>query len=230
MLTDKETLQKKITRYAEKVERISIFVQKEDVGYPWDYQKILALTDSSKKGRKALMVAASLASVHEAELIIGLCRPDKEIKAFLKVLLEVNRLVEFGDSKPHETNEEEEVLPWSGSISKDDSLDVTVEVFSGQDVEEATAFIERENIDLVVLPANYGSREEDDESKTNLPDPLSLFARIIAYETSASVFLVRKRKIALTPDEIPLEEDASQDDTEEGENKGESSEEEDRAP
>lgn len=228
MLTDKETLQKKITRYAEKVERISIFVQKEDVGYPWDYRKILALTDSSRKGRKALIVAASLASVHEAQLIIGLCRPDNEIKSFLKVLLEVNRLVEFGDSEPHGKSEEEKVLPWTEAISDDESMEVAVEVFPGQDIEEVTAFIERENVDLVVLPANYRSKEEDKED-TALPDPLSLFARIIAYETSASVFLVRKRKIIPKLDEIPTEDESSQDDTEEGQNKGDSNENEDRA-
>ncbi|MFW9916513.1 MAG: universal stress protein [Candidatus Thorarchaeota archaeon] len=230
MLTDKETLQKKIARYAEKVERISIFVQKQDVGYPWDYQKILALTDSSKKGRKALMVAASLASVHEAELIIGLCKPDNEIRSFLKVLLEVKRLVEFGDSEPHERNEEKEILSWTGSISEDDSPDVRVEVLPGQDIEEVTAFIERENVDLVILPANYGVKEEEEESSPASPEPLSLFARIIAYETAASVFLVRKRKIAIKPDEIPVEDENSQDEAEEGENKGESGGEEDRAP
>ncbi|MFX0117389.1 MAG: universal stress protein, partial [Candidatus Hodarchaeota archaeon] len=194
-----------------KVERISIFVQKEDMGFPWDFRKILALTDSSKEGRKALFVAAGLASVHEGALIIGLIRPDHEIKSFLKVMLEVDLLAEFGDSEPHEKSEDDKVLPWTEGIADDESLNVKVEVFPGQDIEEVTSFIERERVDLVVLPANYGLKEEDSENKSATSDKLSLFARIIAYETPSSVFLVRRRKT------LPKVEEEAKEDREEDE-------------
>ena len=200
MFSDKETLEKKISRYAKKVQNMTIFVQKQDIGVPWEYQKVLALTDSTKKGRKSIVVAAGLASAFESKLIVGITRPDPDVKSFLKASLEIHQLVEFGDYEPHKKGENDELQPWTEGLLDDDSIDVKVQILPGRAIEEVTRFIERKNVDLVILHAHYGPKE-DNEVDSEATEGLSLFTRIIAYETPASVFLVRKRIVPPKPAE-----------------------------
>lgn len=194
-------MEKKIQRYAKKVERLTIFVQKEDDRYSWEYQKILALTDASKIGRKAIIIAAGLASAFDSDLSLGIIRPDQEIIPFLKSL-EIDELCEFGDHEPHEKDEDDLPLPWTEVLDNNGATDVRVRILPGRDIVEVTRFIERENIDLVVLPAHYGPKEEkvNDSAES---ESLSLFTRIIVYETPACVFLIRKRISPPKIDEEP---------------------------
>lgn len=195
-------MEKKIQRYAKKVERLTIFVQKEDIGYPWEFQKILALTDASKIGRKAIVIAAGLASAFDGDLSLGIIHPDQEIIPFLKSL-EIDELCEFGDHEPHEKGEDDQPLPWTEGLDSEDTTDVRVRILPGRDIEEVTSFIERENIDLVVLSAHYAPRDEE-HSDSAESESLSLFTRIIVYETTACVFLVRKR---IVPPKIDKEQE-----------------------
>ncbi len=213
MFADKEALEKKIGRYAEKVEKLTIFVQKEHIGFPWDYKRILALTDPSKEGRKAIMVAQALSCLHDAELVLGIIRPDQEVKSFLKAFEEIKFLAEFGNSESHKKTEDGELLPWTEGIIEDKDVETIIKIYPDRSVEEVTSFIERENIDLVLLPVHFGPKEEEVEGEGESTDGLSLFTRIIVYESPASVFLVRTR---VTP---PIHIEEEEDYQEEKENK-----------